>query len=101
MSQAHFSLTYDGEAVRDGELDVTDLASALLALAQAVKATGKIVIGPDADVTLRVRTLRAKGAASGPLPLSQRSRRHPRLSVAVRKGPQASSSFPTGKVWRR
>lgn len=56
MTQAHFSLTYDGPAVRDGEIDVTDLAPALLALGQAVKATGKIVLGPDADVSLKVRT---------------------------------------------
>jgi hypothetical protein len=48
MTQVHFSLTYHGDAVRDGEIDVTELAPALIALAQAVKATGKIVLGPDA-----------------------------------------------------
>lgn len=58
MTQAHFSLTYDGEAVRDGEIDVAELAPALLALAQAIKATGKIVLGPEADVNLKVRTMK-------------------------------------------
>ncbi|MBX9619792.1 MAG: hypothetical protein K2X10_11645 [Hyphomicrobiales bacterium] len=57
MSTAAFSFVFDGEAVRGGEIDVTDLAPALLALGQAVKATGKIVLGPDADVSLKIRTM--------------------------------------------
>lgn len=57
MSTAAFSFVFDGEAVREGEIDVTDLAPALLALGQAVKATGKIVLGSDADVSLKVRTM--------------------------------------------
>lgn len=59
MSQAHFSLTYDGDAVRDGEIDVADLAPALLALAQAVKSTGKVVLGSEADVSLKIRTMKS------------------------------------------
>jgi hypothetical protein len=54
MTHAHFSLTYDG----DCEIDVVELAPALLALAQSVKATGKIILGPAADVNLKIRTMR-------------------------------------------
>ncbi len=55
MTQATFDLIFDGSAVRDGEIDVTELAPALLALGQAVKAAGRIVVGPEADLSLKVR----------------------------------------------
>lgn len=57
MSNAAFSFIFDGESVRDGEIDVADLAPALIALGQAFKATGKIVLGPAADVSLKIRTM--------------------------------------------
>ena len=58
MSEAAFSLIYDGEAVRDGEMDVADLAPALVGLAQLLKAAGKVLLGEDGNVNVRVRTMR-------------------------------------------
>jgi hypothetical protein len=34
VSEAVFKLTYDGEALRDGEMDVADLAPALLGIGE-------------------------------------------------------------------
>jgi len=58
MSTANFSLIFDGEAVRDGEIDVIDLAPALVALSQVINAVGKIIIGSEADVNLKIRTMK-------------------------------------------
>jgi hypothetical protein len=58
MSEAVFRLAYDGEAVRDGEMDVADLAPALLGLAQLLKAAGRVVEGDDAEISVRVKTTR-------------------------------------------
>ena len=58
MSDAAFSLIYDGEAVRDGEMNVADLAPALVAVAQLLKSAGKVLLGEDGDVNVRVRTMR-------------------------------------------
>lgn len=55
MSEAEFRLTYDGEAVADGEMDVADLAPALLAMGQLLKASARIVDGDDAVATVRVK----------------------------------------------
>jgi hypothetical protein len=55
MTQTTFDLVFDGTATRGGEIDVTELAPALLALGQAVKAAGRIVVGPDAEISLKVR----------------------------------------------
>lgn len=56
MSETVFLLAYDGEAVSDGEMDVSDLAPALLGLGQVVKIAGNIVAGDHADVRLKVKT---------------------------------------------
>ena len=55
MSEAIFQLVYDGEAVRDGEMEVADLAPALLGMGQAVKAAARIADGDDVDVSVRVK----------------------------------------------
>jgi hypothetical protein len=56
MSEATFRLAYDGEAVRNGEMEVSDLAPALLGMAQLLKATARLIDGEDADVSVRVKT---------------------------------------------
>lgn len=55
MSEAEFRLTYDGDAVADGEMDVADLAPALLAMGQLLKASARVVDGDDAVTTVRVK----------------------------------------------
>lgn len=55
MSEAEFRLTYDGEAVADGEMDVADLAPALLAMGQLLRAAARVVDGEDAVATVKVK----------------------------------------------
>ena len=58
MSEAHFRLIYDGESVRDGEMDVADLAPALMGIGQLLKAAGRVMYGEESDVRVRVRTIK-------------------------------------------
>lgn len=58
VSEAVFRIAYDGEAVRDGEMEVADLAPALLGLAQMLKSAGRVVEGDDSDISVRVRSTR-------------------------------------------
>ena len=58
MSEATFRLAYDGDAVRDGEMEITDLAPALLGLAQLLKAAGRVLEGDDAEIGVRVKATR-------------------------------------------
>lgn len=55
VSEAVFRIAYEGEAVSDGEMDVADLAPALLALGQLIKAAGRVVDGEDAEISVRVK----------------------------------------------
>ena len=58
MSEAAFKLAYDGDAVANGEMDVADLAPALLGMAQLLKAAGRVVEGDSAQISVRVKTTR-------------------------------------------
>ncbi|MEW6596632.1 MAG: hypothetical protein AB1429_03945 [Pseudomonadota bacterium] len=58
MSEAMFKLAYGGEAVRNGEMDVADLAPALLGVAQLLKAAGRALDGDDAEIGVRVKATR-------------------------------------------
>lgn len=58
MSEAAFQLVYDGDAVRDGEMEVSDLAPALLGMGQVVKAAARIADGDDVNVSIRVKAYR-------------------------------------------
>ena len=51
MSEAKFVVAYDGPAVADGDMEVADLAPALLHLAQLLEAAAKVVDGKDAKVS--------------------------------------------------
>lgn len=55
VSEAVFRIAYEGEAVSDGEMDVADLAPALLALGQMIKAAGRVVDGEAAEISVRVK----------------------------------------------
>ncbi len=57
MSNPSFRLKFDGPALQDHEIDVADLAPALIALGQMVKAANRVVNGESLDVTVRVRTV--------------------------------------------
>ncbi len=58
MSEAAFKLVYDGDAVRFGEMDVADLAPALLAMGQLLRSAGRLVYGEEAATRVRVKTMR-------------------------------------------
>lgn len=52
MSTSHFELivSFDGPAIKDGRIDVRDLAPALLALGKAIEASNAVLNGPDKPV---------------------------------------------------
>ena len=54
MSKAEFSIAYDGPALRDGSMDVRDLAPALLAVGQFFEAANKELNGKRASVRTQV-----------------------------------------------
>lgn len=53
-----FKLAYGGDALRNGEMDVADLAPALLGVAQLLKAAGRALDGDDAEIGVRVKSTR-------------------------------------------
>ncbi|WP_420465581.1 hypothetical protein [Panacagrimonas sp.] len=55
MSTAQFRITYDGPALSNGEMDVRELAPALLAVSGLLKAANKALQGDRADVRVNVR----------------------------------------------
>ena len=60
MSRATLTITYDGEALRDGVMDVRDLAPALLAVGQLFDAANTALNGTEAEIKVQMR---ATGAA--------------------------------------
>ena len=55
MSQATFSIAYDGSALRDGGMDVRDLAPALLSAGQLFDAANAALNGEQATVRINVK----------------------------------------------
>ena len=55
VSQAQFTIAYDGPALRDGVMDVRDLAPALLAVGKLFDAANLTINGNAATVSVRVR----------------------------------------------
>ncbi len=54
MSKASFTIAYDGPALRDGAMDVRDLAPALLAVGQLFDAANSVLNGDNARVNVQV-----------------------------------------------
>lgn len=55
MSRAAFTIAYDGEALRDGAMDVRDLAPALLAVGQLFDAANTVMNRDSAHVNVNVK----------------------------------------------
>jgi hypothetical protein len=55
MSEAHFSLIFRGRSVDDGEIDVRDLAPALLAVGDLLQAANHTINGEQANVAVKVK----------------------------------------------
>ena len=55
MTSAAFSIAFEGTAFNEGEIDVQDLAPALLALSDVVQSANKALNGSRADARLKVR----------------------------------------------
>lgn len=56
MTKAHIRVIYDGPAVEDGEMDVSQLASSLLALGKLIETADAIVTGEANRVRIRVQS---------------------------------------------
>lgn len=55
MSDAHFRLTYDGPALEQNEIDVRALGPALYAMGDLIEEAGKVVLGPDVKLVVKVK----------------------------------------------
>ncbi|KYO50889.1 hypothetical protein PJ900_11475 [Tistrella mobilis] len=55
MSQAKFTLTYDGPALRDHAMDVRDLAPAMLAVGELFDAVNLLLNGEKAEIRVNVK----------------------------------------------
>lgn len=58
MSETSFILAYDGPAVADGEMEIADLAPALVSLGQLLNAAARAVDGDQAKVSIKVKSTR-------------------------------------------
>jgi hypothetical protein len=55
MSKAQIYVIYDGEAVREGSMDVLDLAPALLAMGELCQRANKVINGGESEVSVHVK----------------------------------------------
>lgn len=55
MSESHFTLIFDGEAVQNGEIDVRDLAPPLLAIGDMIQQANSLENGEKASVLVKVK----------------------------------------------
>ena len=69
MGVARFQIAFDGNAVRDGSIDVRALAPSLLALGDLFEESNRVLNGDQASAQLRVRGDFRKGSFEGSLEL--------------------------------
>jgi hypothetical protein len=62
MVQSHFRIVYDGPAVAEGEMDVTQLASSLLALGKLIENADAIATGEPGRVRVKVQSDLTRGS---------------------------------------
>lgn len=55
MSSSSFKVSFEGEALSDGEIDVRDLAPALLALGDLIQSANRALNGDRAQVSLKMK----------------------------------------------
>lgn len=70
MSEANMTLVFDGPSVDDGEIDVQDLAPALLAMGELIQAANQEINGNRAQISVKVRAT-AEGSFEVDLALIQ------------------------------
>ena len=56
MSEARIQIVYDGDALKDGEMDVRQLAPALLPIGDLLESANKALNDDSATVSVRVRS---------------------------------------------
>lgn len=59
MSQTTFRVYYDGEALKESEMDVKELAPALLAFGELLEESNRVLNGDKATVTVKVKAFQA------------------------------------------
>lgn len=55
MSRAVFTIAYDGDALRDGAMDVRDLAPALLAVGKLLDAANLVLNGEESKISVQMK----------------------------------------------
>lgn len=71
MSENRFTLTYDGEALKTGLMDVRELAPALLATGELIQNANRLLNGDRAQVALQVKSDFQRGSFTVDLLLHQ------------------------------
>ena len=62
VSSDELTISYDGEAVRAGVMDVQDLAPALMAASTLLRKTNQVLNGDRSTIQLKVRSDFRKGS---------------------------------------
>ena len=74
VSSSSFRIAFEGEPFAEGEIDVNDLAPALLALGDVIQAANRALNGDRADARLKIRATN-EGIRSSPPMIADNLRR--------------------------
>jgi hypothetical protein len=92
-SEFSFILVYDGEDLDSGSIDARDLAPALLAFADLVDQSGRVVVPEMPRVTVRVQTGFRKGSFDIGLELAEAQ---PQRCVTCKFKVHSKTTWPKG-----